>query len=250
MTDHFLKTNTCPPLGPNDVHIWVIDLTLADAGQVARYRQLLSDGEHARVQNFRFATDARAYIITHGVLRILTSVYLAITPSDISFVSNACGKPHLAHHLYQKLPLAFNLSHSADYALIGFTLRYAIGVDVERKSAPLTELDDLAQTVFAPDERRQYFALPATKRVDAFYAGWSRKEAYIKATGAGLSAGLARFSVTLDADDVRVTRTEGDTPDVWSLFALAIDPAYSAAVAIKRRDYTRHLLAYDFGSIL
>jgi 4'-phosphopantetheinyl transferase len=209
----------------------------APVAVVDQFRSLLSADETARAARFRFEHLQHSFILARGALRILLGRYLNTAPADLAFTYGAKGKPALAG----PARLQFNASHSADLALFAFTMDCELGVDIEAVR-PMPDLEDIARRFFSADETAELMALSPGQRDQAFFLCWTRKEAYIKATGEGLSAPLDAFCVTLrPGDPARMVHLECDpiAAQAWTLHDLALDPRFAAALAY--RDSPRSL---------
>jgi 4'-phosphopantetheinyl transferase len=225
-------------LTASDVHIWSVSLK-QDQASIEGFFHTLSADERARVQRFYFAQDQQYFTVGRGVLRDILSRYLELQPRALAFSYGAKGKPSLAQEVVQTCPrasgLCFNLSHSGGLALYAFTYGRAIGVDIER----LRDLEDaerIATRFFAAGEVQRFCSLPAHLKYEGFFNCWTRKEAYIKATGDGLSMPLDRFEVSLvPGEPARFLRLEGEPAGVhrWSLRELHPAPGYVAAVCVE-----------------
>ncbi len=160
--------------------------------------------------------------------------YLGVSPGHVEMAIATNGKPRLAP-APNLLPLCFNLSHSEDLALVGVALDRQIGVDVEHWR-PLVDAESIVGRYFAPGERLCWQALPEHERLPAFFRGWTRKEAYLKARGVGLSVGLDQFEVSLVAGASTRLVEEGDTKNsttCWQIDDISAGEAYSAAYAVE-----------------
>ncbi len=207
----------------------------ASAGIIAALWQLLSRDEQERAEKFRFSEHRQHYIVARGNLRRLLAERLRIAPRAVEFVENNYGKPKLAP-VHGSADLDFNLSHSGALALYAFTSGRAVGVDVEL-IREIPDIDDLAERFFSPTEIASLKAFPVAQRSSAFLACWTRKEAFIKALGQGLSCPLDAFDVTIDPDaPARITRIKASIERVanWTMQAFAPSPCYIAAVAYRR----------------
>lgn len=196
---------------------------------------VLSPDESARAARFFFEKDRRSFARCRSALRVLLGRYLQTAPERLEFCYNSFGKPELAV-LAPAFPLRFNVSHSGDWALIALTLQQRIGVDIERVR-PLDNIDDLARNSFSSYELDVYQHLPDGQRSQAFFHAWTRKEAFIKACGEGLSRPLSEFDVTLaPQDQVQVLQIAGDRTAArrWTLAGLEPVAGYVGAVAIER----------------
>lgn len=214
-----------------DVHVWYAHLEL-EAGAVGRLAARLSEDERVRAGRFKFARDARRFVVARGTLRSLLGTYLGLPPRRLEFAYGEHGKPALegAH-----AALGFNLSHSGEIAVLAAGWNRALGVDVELRR-PLPDLDALAARSFAPRELSVLGGLPETDRPAAFFRCWTRKEAFIKALGDGLTYSLRDFDVTLlpqePAEIVRV----GDIPGAecgWTLRAISPGIGFVGACVVR-----------------
>ena len=218
-------------LRAGDVHIWYIDLAV-DAGTVGRLTRDLSKDERARAGRFRFDHDARRFVVARSGLRALLGRYLRLDPGDVAFTYLAHGKPALdgVHSI-----MSFNLSHSGEVAVVAAGWDRAVGVDVELRR-PLPDLSALAARSFAPRELAVLEALPEAERPTAFFRCWTRKEAFIKATGQGLAQPLDAFVVSLAPEEpARFLDIEGDPAALarWTLYDLQPPTGYAGALAVE-----------------
>jgi 4'-phosphopantetheinyl transferase len=216
-----------PSLDAGAIHVWAVPLQ----GDPAPYAALLTDAERDKAERFRFLDHRRRYAIGHGALRAILGGYAGLDPSSLAFSSGPRGKPSLQ----QPAGLHFNLSHSAQLAMIAVA-RVELGVDCE-KIRHLESLRDIARRHFSPAEFAALEALPEGEQLRGFYRCWTRKEAYIKAVGAGLSMPLDVFDVTL-GEKAEFTAIRDGREDVaaWCLHDVAPGPEFAAAVAVRARD--------------
>jgi 4'-phosphopantetheinyl transferase len=207
----------------------------APAEIIATLWQSLSRDEQGRAEKFRFTEHRQHYIVARGSLRRLVAERLRIAPRSVEFVETEYGKPTLAP-VHGLTDLDFNLSHSGVLALYAFTSGRAVGVDVEL-IREIPDTDELAERFFSPTEIASLKALPLAQRSLAFLACWTRKEAFIKALGHGLSCPLDAFDVTIDPDAAaRITRIDASIERIgnWTMQAFTPSPCYIAAVAYRR----------------
>lgn len=217
-------------LTSDEVHVWQATLE-QDAPTLAHLHDLLNSEERQRASRFYFPADQRRYTVGRGLLRLLLGYYLQLAPTQLAFAYNAYGKPELAP-ANASPPLHFNLSHSGEMALYAFALHRPLGIDIERMKPDLA-WRDLARHVFSPYEQQVLETVPAAEQLPAFYRGWTRKEAYIKARGMGLSLALDQFDVTLQADQpARLLATRDDPQEAarWTLCDLPCPAGYAAAL--------------------
>jgi len=187
---------------------------------------LLDAEEQARAQRFRFPEHRRRFIVAHAAVRCILARHLDIGPAAIGFSRNAHGKPFLTG---ADVPV-FSMSHSHEMALCAVAVDGELGVDIEHCRS--LQHDDLARRFFAADEVAALAALPADRRADGFFACWSRKEAYIKAKGLGLSLPLDAFAVSIDANTaLRYSRHAPDDTARCRLWDVPVASGYRAALA-------------------
>jgi len=232
-----------PSLAAGEIDLWLARLD-SPAGDAAALTAVLSADERARAQRFVYGRDRKQFVTTRAVLRYLLGGYLERDPAAIEFGYNLHGKPRLTG---QASPLEFNVSHSSDAAVFAFSRAGAVGVDVEA-IREVADGDNLAERFFAPAEARALRAVPPVLRDRAFFNCWTRKEAFIKAVGDGLSYALDSFEVTLTpSDPVRVVHVGGDRHEArqWSLTALPADPGYVGALAVRGVPRTVRYLAWS-----
>jgi 4'-phosphopantetheinyl transferase len=193
---------------------------------------VLSLDEEARGSRFHFEKDRDYFIRCRSALRCLLANYLALTASEARFDYATGGKPRLAADQNPRA-LEFNVSHSGNIALIAVGAERRVGVDVEKIRLDV-DTDALAERFFSVHERAGLRALPDHVRVAGFFACWTRKEAFLKATGDGLSFPLADFSVSTHPDlppQVEEIREDIEAGKKWSLGDLSVGDDYRATVA-------------------
>ncbi len=216
---------------PDEVHVWraLLDQPLSSLGL---FHEVLSAEERARAERFYFEADRRRAIIGRGVSRLLLGLYLGRAAHRIEFKYNAFGKPALAD---PNLPFQFNVSHSGDVILVATAIDRVLGVDVERMRPDMANAE-IAARYFSPSECSTLLALPPEMRCEAFFACWTRKEAYLKARGDGLSLPLDRFDVAFaPTEKPRLLATRHDPAEAsrYTLCALDAGPGYAAALAVE-----------------
>lgn len=222
----------CWFLALDEVHVWCMTLSWS-AEQLARLAELLSEDERQRARRYVHVPSRHQFIAARSGLRILLGRYLGLDPTRVRLVPGNTGKPRLAGG-----GLHFNVSHSHEVAMFAVTRGGEVGIDVERVRAYPNHLD-MADRYFTPGEVRALRRLPSGAREQAFYHVWTRKEAFLKATGLGLSHGLERFEVSVPPDDpARILHVDGDcgAGERWSLTALEPAQGYVGALAIEARD--------------
>lgn len=212
-------------LQPGDVHVWRLVLDVP----VEPFLELLQPDEIDRANRFHFEKDRKHFTIARGFLRVLLGRYLQSDPKRVVFFYGAYGKPALE----REGSLRFNMSHSGGMALYAFTEGREIGVDVEHVRADFTS-DDIARRFFSPSEVESLCRLPGEERVAGFFRCWTRKEAYIKATGRGLSQALDGFDVTLGPGELAaLLRNDDGTHERWTMADVEVGPGYAGALAVE-----------------
>lgn len=219
-----------------DVHVWQARVSLF-AEREDDLRATLDDAELQRAAGFRFARDRTQYVVAHGLVRTLLGTYLDVAAQRLRFAVGPHGKPSLCEPATQPA-LEHNLSHSGDIVLIAVARGRAVGVDVERWAGDIL-CDELAEYCFSSAERAELAATTRRDKAAAFFAGWSRKEAYIKATGVGVADGLDYFDVSLAAGNpaLLADRRPAASADSWRLNDVAVSAGYSGAVVARGADW-------------
>jgi 4'-phosphopantetheinyl transferase len=224
-------------LDKGEVHLWLVRLEASEVNFQAA-RSWLSADEAARAARFYFERHGRAYILGRAVLRVLIGRYLGIDPSAVRFVYGPQGKPALED---AECSLRFNASNSGDLAACAFTRGCEIGVDVEQHR-DLRDMEQIAHRFFSPEEASELLALPEPNRAAGFFNCWTRKEAYIKAKGGGLSIPLASFQVTLKPGvSPRMVSIDGSAEAARGWTVHHFDPAPDFRGAIAYADQAREL---------
>ncbi len=233
---HWSKNFPRSMLLDNEIHVYCAHL---DEMNVDALLLLLSDDERARAERFHFDIDRRRFIARRGQLRLLLSRYLDVLPAQIAFAYSAHGKSYLPNQA-----LHFNLSDAKPLALYAFA-RVPIGIDIEHIYT-MSDMDDVAALMFSQAENAVYRALPDEQKAEGFFNCWTRKEAFIKAVGEGLSYPLADFDVTLKpGDSAKILRIRENTQayQAWSLYDLQPAADFCGALAIQGRGW--HVSCYS-----
>jgi len=220
-----------PPSLASAASARVFRVALADPGAaLAHAPDVLSAGELERAARFHFDRHRGRFVASRVALRDVLARHLACEPADLDFTTGPQGKPGLPGD-----PVHFNLSRSEDLCLIALSDEAPIGVDVEfRREDPY--LLKVARRFFSETEVEELHGLVLAEQLPAFFRIWSRKEAYIKALGLGLSLPLDSFDVSLERGDgarLLATRHEPSALGRWSLRELAAHPDYAAAVCLR-----------------
>lgn len=234
-----------PILSDDDVHVWRASLD-PPASVVERLERTLATDERERAGRFRFSRHRSHFIAARGMLRAILGLYLEAEPAALYFQYGPRGKPGLAGD-GDDGTLRFNLSHSGELALYAVARGRELGIDVEQIRSDRSD-ESIARRFFSPSEVEALLALPEGERRDAFFRCWTRKEAYIKARGDGLSLALDQFDVSLaPGEPATLLRTRQDAADAarWSLRDLPAGPGYAAALAVEGKSWRLRCWQWD-----
>ena len=176
---------------PHTVEIWLYSLIEDDAA-VDGMREILSAQERARAERLAHPDHKRRYIVAHARMRQILGLRVGRRPEDLAFCVSPDGKPYLAPETPKAVH--FNLSHCADNAALAICETAEVGVDIE---AIRPVRDGFARRFFTAQEAEEIDALPDDEQRPALFRCWTRKEAFLKATGEGIKRGLASFQVSL-----------------------------------------------------
>lgn len=219
-----------PALSGPAVHVWAVPLDVPDSA-VEEAQAVLSPEERRQAERLRTRELRRRFLVRRARLRELLARYLDASPQAIRFDRGAYGKPALASP-WSNSRLQFSASHSTDLGLVAVALNVPLGIDIER-IRPLADFEALVRRFFAASENDALRRLPEPERLEAFFHGWARKEALLKALGTGLSLGLDRVVVSLTPGDPQVLALEGppESSPRWHLDELRPAAGFSAALA-------------------
>jgi 4'-phosphopantetheinyl transferase len=230
-----------PPIGlalPDDeVQIWRVALDLP-ASSVAQLQRVLAADELARAEQFRAPASRSRFIAAHGLLRHILGQYLNTDPQQLQFCFGPYGKPFLAP-AQSRYDVRFNLSHSQRLGLFAFTRGRDIGVDIEYLRAP-KRWERIARCCLSASEQTVLYALPARAQRAALVACWTRKEAYLKATGQGLTQPLHQIDIGIrPGDSAAPACPAADRREFsrWSLLELAPGLGYVGTLVVEGRGW-------------
>jgi 4'-phosphopantetheinyl transferase len=238
-------------LAADEVHVWRVDLPAVAPGE-QRWKQMLSEDERERASRFHFSRDREYFTATRALLRTILAGYMDCDPRGLLFCYSDKGKPSLDKSFQEKLSpdksssspvsgtqIEFNVSHSGTTALLAFAHGRALGVDVEYVREDF-DCEAVARRFFSDHEVRQLDALAPCEKHTAFFRCWTRKEAYIKAIGTGLSLPLHEFDVSLKPQDEKAllaTRPDGTQAGRWSLRDIPAGGDYVAALCVAGHEW-------------
>lgn len=221
----------------DEVHVWCVCLDLLSTC-FEYLERVLSEDEVDRATRFYFERHRQCFVITRGMLRIILSWYLKRKPRELCFCYNKYGKPAIAD-MSGDLTLNFNVSHSGRLALCAITAERKVGVDIE-SIRPFKNMEGIVMSMFSNQEQEAFSALPEYMKQEAFFNCWTRKEAYLKAVGRGLSYPLGKFSVSMmPGEPARLLEVEGKQNEDcrWALKEISPAPGYVAAVAAEEHGW-------------
>jgi 4'-phosphopantetheinyl transferase len=225
----------CVRLEKGDVHVWCASLKQPESVLDGMTRTLSCD-ELERSRRFRFQRHRAAFVISRGLLRTIAGRYLGAPPGELCFAYTTYGKPYLVRPLAGG-SLRFNLSHSHELVLYAFAADVEVGIDVEYLRPEFAGAE-IARRFFSPREVESLSALPGGRRAEAFFKCWTRKEAFIKAVGEGLSFPLDQFDVTLAPHEPAAllsVRNDAREAARWSMWDVSPEPGYAAALVTEGR---------------
>jgi 4'-phosphopantetheinyl transferase len=217
-------------LGSGQVHLWCARLDVVPALE-AHFYSCLSADERSRADRFHFATDRSRFVVSRGVLRELLGSYLRLAPASVVISKDERDKPFVPSNREPNLRgrLRFNASHSESLAVFAFAEGFELGIDIEYIQRAL-DFEAVAESHFTESEKAQLGHLAPAARREAFFLGWTRKEAYLKATGEGLRVSLDSVEVPLKAEPGPILLKNRVFP-VCTVYPLIPSPDFVGAIA-------------------
>lgn len=229
-----VSADSAPRLGADEVHLWHASLDDHGADEL---EPLLSADEISRASQFHFAKDRKHYVVARGLLRKLLGAYVGVGAGDLSFAYAQKGKPRLAESLASLVQ--FNLAHSHGKAIYAFSVGREVGVDLEFMRADFAG-DKIAERFFSPTEVTTLATVSTELRQRAFFDCWTRKEAYLKARGEGLSLPLDEFDVAFapgEAAALLGNRKEPADVARWTMQSVPAPDGFAAALVVEGQDW-------------
>jgi 4'-phosphopantetheinyl transferase len=218
-----------PVLENGEAHVWLANLDKINA---AKLLQILSHDERARAERFRFEQDKKRFIAARGFLRIILGRYLKTSPQQIRFEYKKYGKPSIAGET--QLEIKFNLSHSDNLGLYAFTRKQEIGIDLESLKSDFIE-EGIVLQCLTPQEKNCFQTLNENERESFFFDCWTRKEAYLKASGDGFLIPPNQIETLLHNSFPPnfVSSINKPPQPTFSFQKLPTIPGYKAALAVE-----------------
>ena len=224
----------------NEIHIWSTCLDQPLTG-VHALENILSREEKIRAKNFHFEKHRMRFIVGRGFLRTMLGRYLGVKPGRLQILHGKNGKPALAG-TYADTRVSFNLSHSKGQALYAITLGREIGVDIEYIH-DFSGMEQIADNILSASEKIAFRELPKQKKIKAFFKWWTRKEAFLKALGTGLSQPMDMIDIsTFYGEETAGEKIEvcSDEISKWSIHDIEPIPGFAAACAAEGRNWRLH----------
>lgn len=207
-------------------HIYLIGMSYDTDLDTIEYQHILSADEKEKASKFKFQIHRDRYVFFHACLRDILARYLNCSPNMLVFHKDLHGKPYL-----DKNHIQFNLSHSENEAILGITNAVEIGVDIEKINLE-KNYDDIARRFFSRSEYAYLEQLSGKEKMDTFFQLWTHKEAFVKATGRGLSQQLKSFSIGL-APSKLITASQYDSTE-WTIQPFLWKPGFMSAFATRQ----------------
>ncbi len=221
------------PLEANGIHVWRFDVDVAPES-LAALEETLSELERERAEKFTFYRDRCRFVAGRGFLRAALSDYISVKPGEVEFQYDDRGKPRLGPP-FDNSGIHFNLAHSEGLALLAITTIGPVGIDLEHIRL-FPDVDDVILKFFSPREGELFRRLPPEHKPSVFFSLWTHKEAFLKATGAGITRLLPQVEFSFrPMSPPRLRTIVGDLEEAsrWSMHDLALAPGFAAALAIR-----------------
>ena len=235
----------------DEVHVWRVSLD-QPAACVQQLAQMLSADERLRAERFRFERDRLHFSISRGMLRTILGQYLGVDPARLRFEYSSYGKPSLVPKGFENpagLVPCFSISHAYGLALCAVTFNREVGIDLEL-IRPISEVERLVESFFSSREKAIFQMLHASRRQEAFFNCWTRKEAYLKASGDGLARPLDEVeALRAPGEPAWLLRIAGDFREAsrWSIRDLLPASGYTAAMVVEGHAWQHK--CWDFDSV-
>ena len=214
----------------NKVDIYILDF-LENYKYLDYFTKILSEEEKIRSNRFYFEIDQKNFTISRGILKLLLSKYLNKLPKEIFFESNNYGKPFIKNS-----NIKFNISHTKEILALAFSFDTELGIDVE-KIREIKLYQDIVKRFFSENEIKEFFSLPENEYQNTFFTIWTRKEAFIKAIGMGLSAKLDSFDVSILETETEIKRVSVTNykKENWKLFNIPVISTHKASLVTENK---------------
>jgi 4'-phosphopantetheinyl transferase len=230
-----LNVQHCLKLQPGEIHVCRQAIAVGDQ-ELGSLWEVLSAEERTRAERYRFEVSRRTFVVCRGMLRVLLGNYLGESPEQLEFSYSKYGKPELAAN-GSRVGIEFNVSHTDEFALLAFALNRKIGIDIEKVRMDFNTLE-ISEHFFSESERTTLRAMAPDKRYEGFFRCWTRKEAFIKALGEGLTHPLNSFDVSIEQGippKLLATRPNTEEAARWQLWDVTVPSPYLATLAAETK---------------
>ncbi len=237
-----MRTVHCVANKSEEVHLWKASL---DVGifELSSFERVLSDDEQGRADRFHLQKHKNHFVAARGILRHILSRYLMVDPGQLRFKYGLHGKPALDHTGVLGANLRFNISHSTGLLLVVVSVERELGIDLEQIQ-PAFVTKEIVNEVFSEQEQARFHSVQAANQSKMFFEVWTRKEAYLKARGIGLSVPLNQLEV-LQPDDLSIRLgLHDDKASEWIIQSLDFGNEYSACLVVQGDAWT--LKSFEF----
>lgn len=231
-----LSTNEIEKPGEQDIHLWLVPGNIYK--DLKNYRNfLLSENEQKRAKKFRFRKDHDLFVIGRCITKILLAYYTDRSPESVKIIPDSFGKPTCEMNLF------FNISHSDDQLLLGFS-NSEIGVDIERIDSTV-DTEGISKSHFSEIELQKMMTCPSDKRAETFFEIWTKKESLIKGIGKGLSIPLQNFNVTHQNGKVLWKFSNEKNYGNWYVRNIETKQGFKAASATQKEIFKLNYFCHD-----
>jgi 4'-phosphopantetheinyl transferase len=189
------------------VEVDVVRAHVPDFSDLTRFRDVLDHAELARAAAYKVDEPRDVFCLARGVLRLELAKRLGVDARDVEFAVRSSGKPDVRRRASALPDWRFSVSHTGPHVAIAFALGLDVGIDIEPSNRKVNPLE-IAKRYFTPSEYRALEALSANERTRAFFAGWTRKEAVVKARGATMAESLTTLTVDIDPNATHPDATD------------------------------------------
>jgi len=225
----------------SEVHIWRVKTNQSNTRAL---EPCLSEAERAHSRRFRFLEDRHEFIVARGFRRYLLSRYLRLPPSVLQFHHGPYGKPELAHEL-NKGRITFNISHSCGVILAAISVDREVGIDIEFLDSRV-EFREFASLVFSSAEITRLSQLRMDEQQRSYFQHWTRKEAFVKASGEGISDRIRLLDIVPSDGSLVPVMSGISAAGHWTIKDLDVGGPFAASVVIAGRDHRFRFWDWSF----
>lgn len=240
MGNKIIRQWNIPPkflsIGEDQVHVWRIGLDLLEQ-DLSKFSTILSENEANKSKKYYYEVDRIRYTVMRATVRMILGNYLGVAPGSLDIAHSHYGKPYLSN-TSMAMDIHFNISHAGDLGLLAVAIGRHIGIDLEMVRLERS-IESIARRFFTPEETGQLLSLPVSLRPEAFFTCWTRKEAFVKARGEGLSIPLDQFEVSFypnDTPQLLYVRNDPGESGHWSMFHLNPGVDFVGALVVEGKN--------------